>query len=282
MGKPHVDPYQSTVRNAGDGGLDHLVPYSSVILAARLRAHTITPEFHQAFTMIVGGGLRPADGGSWERCRRASNWLHPLERKAKHSDLAHLRNKIDPLDREVKDFADLVCRLCGIYATYRSPILTEGERLAWAAAVDLAVFADIPDVFECITQEFPGAEVIQFPGPVASATGETTGTAEGSRVPSAEIADSASPPGESAGEGVSGGAPSPKPKLHVDDGITYPEGYFDDVDLDGSVTEIKRRLNHHLHAHLIAETNGKNRKGLTDWLMSKLRGFRIPEEWRES
>ena len=253
-----VDPFSSTVRNTEDGGLDELVPYTSVVMRERLRAHTMTDQFVASFTHIVGGSLRPNEGGSWARCRKASAWLRPQETKASHADLARLRSRIESEDREVRDFADLVMRLCGIWATFRSPILTEGERLAWTAAIDLAVFADIPETFEAITAAFPGAEVIQFPSP-------------------------ANPPADSGEGGALGGAsPSTRPRLVPEHGVTFPEGYTDDVDLTGTVSDIKRRLNQHLHAHLIAEVEGKNRKGLVDWLVkSKLNGFRIPEEWRE-
>jgi hypothetical protein len=68
----------------------------------------------------------------------------------------------------------------------------------------------------------------------------------------------------------------------VEEDLLIPPGYLDDTDLSGTVAEIKARINAHLHAHLIAEIDGKNRKSVTDWLMGKLKGFKVPDEMRSN
>lgn len=76
---------------------------------------------------------------------------------------------------------------------------------------------------------------------------------------------------------------SSKPKVVrvIEDDLLVPPDYLDNTDLSGSTSEVKARINTYLHAHLLAEIGGKNRKGVVDWLMNKLKGFKVPEEMRQ-
>ena len=244
--------------------LDASLPYYSGPMQSRLKAHPTTdPEFVHLFITAAGGGLREQDGGNWERTRRANASLRPREARSKLDDRKHLVARIEGLEYDKRKLLELHARAAGVETHYTLPSLTEGEALFYKRLSDYVEIHDLEDMVECITTAFPGAEVT-----ITSDDAPGTGGEVSVPTSSSESAPDPVPP--------AGG----KRVRVLEDDLLIPPGYLEGTDLSGNATEIKKRINAYLHAHLVAEIEGKNRKGVTDWLMGKLRGFKVPEEMR--
>lgn len=250
---------------------DSLIPYYSHAIKERLGVHALTQDFIDGLFAITGGGFKEEQGGNWERVRKGNEALRHLEQKAPKKDKDRLVAKVRRLERDRRELLDTHARVAGITFKWDSPALTTGEVAYLSRACDWVEISDIDDIIECITTAFPGAS---------------------------EVSASSSPRGAETGEGVSA---SPSPELSesdlatpksvrvIEDDVIYPDDYFDEVDLSGSKDEVLDRIKFFLHAHLIAEVSkthgGKGRKGVADWLISKLwaangQGFKVPDEWR--
>ncbi len=232
---------------------DEVIPYTSGPMKARLARHEVTPDFAQAITTIAGGAFRPVDGGTWERCRKVATFLQGQEANATHPDKARLVGYCDTLTATQRSVLDITARAFGIQRPYNSPLLTTGEVAAVLWIATYVATEPLDDMTECITTAFPGTTQI------LSSPAETPGGVR------------SSPPGE-------------PPKLKVtrvlEDDLVIPEGYCDGIDVDRPISEVKTEITTLLHRYLIAEVQGKGRKGLIDWLISKNRGFKVPDEMR--
>lgn len=227
--------------------------YNSSPVRERLKAHEHTPDFLNAFTVYVGGSLHPDHGGDWQRMERANKWLVEREPQAPKADVRRLEQRIKEMPFDQRKLIEGFAAAAGIEHTWNFPSLTTGELLFYRQLADWIGMTEADDIVECISIAFPGAEDISPQSPSATVQ-----------------AEGAEPPDK----------PRRKVVRIVEDDLLVPPGYLDNADLSGSVADIKARLNAHLHAHLIAEIQGKNRKSVTDWLMSKLKGFKVPDEMR--
>lgn len=230
--------------------------YSSGPIKERLGAHTHTQEFLNDFTVYVGGSLHPDHGGNWERMARANKWLAQREEESPKPDVRRLQAHIEEMPFDQRCLIEGFAQAAGVERTWRFPSLTTGELRFYRKLAEWIAMSEADDIIDCITVAFPGAQLVP----------DQTG------------------PDESSG---AGGEPEPpvssKPKVVrvIEDDLLVPPGYLDNTDLSGSTSEIKARINTYLHAHLLAEIDGKNRKGVVDWLMNKLKGFKVPEEMRK-
>jgi hypothetical protein len=226
--------------------------YNSSPVRERLKAHEHTPEFLNAFSVYVGGSLHPDHGGDWQRMERANKWLVEREPQAPKADVRRLEQHIKEMPFEQRKLVEGFAAAAGVAHTWNFPSLTTGEMLFYRQLADWIAMSEADDIVECITIAFPGAE---------------------------EISPAGDPP-QPEGEPETSAPPRRKVVRVVEEDLLIPPGYLDDTDLSGTVAEIKARINAHLHAHLIAEIDGKNRKSVTDWLMGKLKGFKVPDEMR--
>ena len=258
---PKRNPPSPTSADAID---DSLIPYYSHAIKERLGEHALTQEFIDGLFAITGGGFKEEQGGNWERVRLASEALRTLEEKAPKKAKDRLASKAQRLPFDRRQLLDTHAKVAGITFHWTSPALTTGEVAYLSRACDWIEISDIDDVIECITTAFPGT--VEVPSS-ASLPADCSGTEEGAT----ERAASSSEP-----------AAKRKRKLVIDGGVVVPEGYTDQaIDLGGTTAEVKARVNEIIHATFIAELHGKNRAGITEWLMkTKLKGFRIPEDWR--
>ena len=240
------------------GALDPTIPYYSDAIKERLEVHVLTEDFVSRLMLASGGSFKPEEGGDWERVRRAHRMLRPLEEKSKLGDRNRLKHFIENMDHDKRKLLEYHAEVVELHR-WTLPSLTAGEVRYYKRMATWLAISDIEDIVECISTAFPGAEE-SVPSPQAA----TPGTAEGeTATPSAEAA---SPPGR---------------KVRVlEDDLVLPDGYLEGTDVSGTAGEVKLRIQMLLHAHLVAEIQGKNRKGVTDWLISKLAGWKVPEEWR--
>lgn len=229
--------------------------YNSGPVKERLKAHDHTPDFLNAFSVYVGGSLHPDHGGDWQRMERANKWLTEREPQAPKSDVRRMQEHVKAMQSDQRKMVEGFAAASGIAHTYDFPSLTTGELLFFRKLAEWIAMSEADDIIDCITIAFPGTIEI-------SPTG-TTPQPEGEPEPTAK-------------------PPKRKVVRVVEDDLLIPPGYLDGTDLSGTVAEIKTRINAHLHAHLIAEIDGKNRKSVTDWLMGKLKGFKVPDEMRQS
>ena len=229
--------------------------YNSSPIRERLKAHEHTPEFLNAFSVYVGGSLHPDHGGDWQRMERANKWLTSKEPQALKADVRRLQERIKQGPADQRKLIEGFAAAAGVEHTWNFPSLTTGELLFYRQLADWIAMSEADDIVECITIAFPGTKEISPTGTTPQPEGEPE-----------------KPPA------------SPKRKVVrvVEDDLLIPPGYLDGADLSGSVADIKVRINAYLHAHLIAEIDGKNRKSVTDWLMGKLKGFKVPDEMRQS
>ena len=223
--------------------------YNSSPVKERLRAHNHTPDFLNDFAVYVGGSLHPDHGGDWERMKRANKWLGGRETNAPKADVQRMQAKVAEQPYEQRQMIDGFAAAAGVEHTWNFPALTDGELLFFQQLADLIAMSEIDDIVECISFAFPGAK---------------------------EISPAGTPPEEP----ELSAPPKRKVVRVVETDLSIPPGYLDDTDLSGSAADVKKRINTLLHAHLIAEIEDKNRKTVVDWLIGKLKGFKVPEEMR--
>ena len=253
---------------------DDLFTYTSGPMKARLRAHPRTGTdalWVEHLLTVAGGAFQPEAGGSWERCRQAHGLLQSQEIKVGHNELERFRGYISrELDAMGRRTLDMWGRTFGIVKHYTSPILTEGEMYALRWMADFLVGDEADDFYEGLTKifeaEIPGSDGVNLTPSEADQAQRAIAAAE-------------------AGTGEGGAASSPENAKRkvirvLEDDLQLPDGYLDGIDVDRSIAEIKAAINRNLHAYLVAEIQGKGRKGLTDWLIAKNKGFKVPSEWR--
>ncbi len=247
---------------------DDLVPYYSGAMAERLSLHALTEAFVAELFAKTGGPFKEEDGGNWERVRHGNWFLRPHESRAPKAERDRLASKIKRLESHKRPLVDSHAKVAGISLHHNSPALTTGEVAYLSRVVDWVEISDIEDLVECITTAFPGTEVLPV-SEAASGSASTPLQADGTAGEESAVSSPAEPSG--------------KRTKALADGVNLPDDYLDTaISLEGKVAEIKARINQVLHATLIAEVQGKNRLGLTDWIeKSKLKGFKLPEEYRE-
>ena len=183
--------------------------------------------------------------------QRANKWLGGRELNAPKADVQQMQAKVASQPCAERKMIDGFAAAAGVEHTWNFPALTSGELLFFWQLAELIAMSEIDDIVECITFAFPGAEKI---------------SSTGALVPEEEPELSA--------------PPKRKVVRVVETDLSIPPGYLDDTDLSGSAVDVKKRINTLLHAHLIAEIEDKNRKTVVDWLIGKLKGFKVPEEMR--
>jgi hypothetical protein len=233
--------------------------YNSSPVKERLRAHNHTPDFLNDFAVYVGGSLHPDHGGDWERMKRANKWLGGRETNAPKADVQQMQAKIAEQPYEQRQMVNGFAAAAGVGHTWDFPALTDGELLFFQQLGDLIAMSEIDDIVECISFAFPGTI-----SPALAASRLDLGALLAKGAPEPELS----------------APPKRKVVRVVETDLSIPPGYLDDTDLSGSAADVKKRINTLLHAHLIAEIEDKNRKTVVDWLIGKLKGFKVPEEMR--
>lgn len=241
---------------------DDSLPYVSGWLTARLNLHPATEaDFISAFLTATGGSCAPKEiGAGWERARKASEFLERAEPRARQIEVDAERVRFGLLDGGLRGIARSYAATAGL-RDLTNQLLTQGEFVAWRWMIDHVVESKAEGTLEALVGVFGEG--------VAAVTPEETPIPQGSTNDGEE-------------EFTTPSAPPPRKSVVLEDGVTIPEGYYDEVP-NGTVEEMKTWIRTFAHKALIAEISrgAGQRKGLITWLEAKAKGFKIPDEWRE-
>ena len=231
----------------------------------RLRIHDRDlPAFAADFMEATGGSLAIEHGGDWDRGKRASRFLELREGPATAAEAKKVHDSYLALPVESRPVVNCWAETAGIPRHARSALLTEGEVIFYDWILTTVKTAGIEDTFEAIIKGF---DLEDFQ--VAQVPGAPVGTPEEGHF--------AAP---SSGEALPKRTDIRRTAITIEEDVVLPDGYCDDIPGGLTIPETKDLVLSYVHRVFIAEVNGKQRKGLLDWLIARGKGFTIPDVWR--
>lgn len=238
--------------------------YSTDALKSRLKLHPSDDGFFTALTAVAGGSLHPDHGGSWDRMKKASAFLEPREQRAPDDMRSRVADAYLALPVRGRGLVDTFGATAGIPRHVRSGLLTDGEARFYEYVITTAATAGITDTFDAVVAGFN-----LDPDDAATVPGDDTGTSSSGGATAS--------PDEDEGYEI----PQPIARI-IDPDITFPDGYTDGI-VEGTATEIKDAVWSYCHRLLVAELQRpKPRKSVYEFLAAKCKGFKIPDEWRNT